>query len=161
MSGLAYVARLVPMGKPVTLPDDRGRLTTFVFDQFNFSLSRSVARDIPVLVGHDPDMQIGTLSSLAPNREWWVCDLALDDDLVRTPFEVGQNVSVGLAWHPDYPGQPRIGEVSIVRRGRVPGAEITMRVERGPASSPAAVDEVLHGGGIIRRPGIGQVLAIR
>jgi hypothetical protein len=82
---------------------------------------------IPVYLNHDPTLRIGNLRSLTPNRSWWVCDFEVDEDL-GVDFEVGQNVSVGLEWFNDDTNFPRMGELSVVRHGRVPGAEITSRV---------------------------------
>ena len=82
----------------------------------------------------------------------------LDDDL-GLEFDVGQNVSVGLTWRDGYASSPDVDELSIVRRGRVPGAEITYRHERpptpkpppAPANPPSAREEIIHGGPVIRR----------
>jgi hypothetical protein len=169
-----YQARVVPMGKPLLFPDSHGRPTTFTFDEVNFSQSRRNvgAGDIPILLNHDPKLEVGKLRSLNPNREWWICSFELREDVIREPFEVGQNVSVGLGWTDGYVSSPWVGEVSIVRHGRVPGAEITHRMPMPvPAPVPASVrrtatkrpepaGEVIYGGAIIRR-NIGKVLAIR
>lgn len=40
MTKWVYQARVVPMGKPMLLPDNHGRPTTFTFDDVNFSQSR-------------------------------------------------------------------------------------------------------------------------
>jgi len=137
-----YQARVVPMGKPLLFPDSHGRPTTFTFDEVNFSQSRRNvgAGDIPILLNHDPNLEVGKLRSLNPNREWWICSFELREDVIREPFEVGQNVSVGLGWTEGYVSSPWVGEVSIVRHGRVPGAEITHRMpwfEPKPAPPPA------------------------
>jgi hypothetical protein len=167
-----YEARVVPIGRPVTLPDDHGRPRTWTFDKWNFGRSQRYARDIPVWLNHDPKLEIGKLRQLIPQRDWWVCCFEVDEVHRLDPFDVGQNLSVGLAFPADDPTVPSVGEVSIVRRGRVPGAEITMRVERDPERpSPAAArtttartaaGEVFYDtpGTIIRRD-CGKVLGVR
>ena len=174
MTKWLYQARVVPMGKPVLFPDQHGRPTTFTFDKFNFSPSQrnAGAGYIPILLTHDPDLEVGKLRSLNANREWWICEFELREDVIQEPFDVGQNVSVGLGWTEGYVSSPWVAEVSIVRHGRVPGAEITHRMPMpvpAPAptrSSPAAkaassspAGEVFHGGPLIRR-NIGQVTAV-
>ena len=161
MTKWVYQARVVPMGKPMLFPDHHGRPTTFTFDKVNFSQSRRNvdAGDIPILLTHDPKLEVGKLRSLNPNREWWICSFELREDVIREPFEVGQNVSVGLGWTDGYVSSPWVSEVSIVRHGRVPGAEITHRMPMPvPAPAPASVPrtatkrpepagEVIYGGG--------------
>ena len=173
MTKWVYQARVVPMGKTMLLPDSHGRPTMFTFDEVNFSQSRRNvgAGDVPILLDHDPTLEVGKLRSLNPNREWWICSFELREDVIREPFEVGQPVSVGLGWTDGYVSSPWVGEVSIVRHGRVPGAEITHRMPMPvPAPAPAAVPgtvtkrpepagEVIYGGGLIRR-NIGQVTAV-
>jgi hypothetical protein len=135
VSRYLYNARVVPIGKPATIRGYDGQPVTFTFDEFDFSMSRSNARDIPVYIKHDPTLEIGNLHSLTPNREWWVACFEIDP-AHGIEFDIGQNVSVGLRWHPDYPDQRRMGELSIVRRGQVPGAQITHRIP-APAPRPA------------------------
>ncbi len=173
MTKWVYQARVVPMGKPMLFPDNHGRPTTLTFDEVNFSQSRRNvdAGDIPVLLDHDPKLEVGKLRSLNPNREWWICAFELREDVIREPFEVGQPVSVGLGRTDGYVSSPWLSEVSIVRRGRVPGAEITHRMPMPvPAPAPASVPrtatkrpeparEVIYGGPVIRR-NIGQVTAV-
>jgi len=167
-----YQARVVPIGKPWTVHDNQGQPVTWTFDRFRFSDSCARARNIPVCLSHDLDMRIGNLRSLSPNREWWVCFFELNDEL-GIEFDVGQNVSVGLSWHNDYLNTPRVEEISIVRLGRIPGAEITERMpwfepKPAPAAAPPPTPaiarqpaaEVIYGGPIIRR-NIGKVLAVR
>ena len=178
MTKWLYQARLVPIGRPTTVRGDHGQPVTFSFDKHHFSRScTAAARDIPVCLSHDHSLRVGNLRSLNPNREWWICEFELREDVIQEPFEVGQNVSIGLMWRDrDF---PYVEEVSIVKRGRVPGAEITHRVERPPTPklSPvptpvpakpaaatgggAAAGEVFYGGPLIRREGIGQVLGVR
>jgi len=144
-----YSARVVPMRQPTVFPDDHGRPRTFVFDEFNFSRpartlgSRYWAYDVPVLLNHDFDLEIGRTRELSPTRDWWVATLEIDDSHDIT-FEPGQNVSIGLKWFNDDTTAPRMAELSIVRHGRVPGAEIVSWVELPPEpriSPPAARGE--------------------
>ena len=146
-----------PCCSPTTTVDQRRSSST----TFNFSQSRRNvdAGYIPVLLDHDPKLEVGKLRSLTPNREWWICAFELREDVIREPFEVGQPVSVGLGWTDGYVSSPWVSEVSIVRRGRVPGAEITHRMPMPvPAPAPASVPrtatkrpepagEVIYGGG--------------
>ena len=146
MTKYLYQARVLPVGRPTTLPDDAGRPVTFVFDQDNFSLSRSRAHDIPVCIGHDHGLEIGNLRSLTPNLGWWVACFELNDEL-GIEFEVGQPVSVGLTWHDR--SVPSVEELSIVRRGLVDGAAITHRMLKpkpnpAPTPEPARTTEVVE-----------------
>lgn len=174
MTKWVYQARVVPIGKPMLVPDGHGQPTTFTFDRFNFSLSQrnAGAGDIPILLDHDPKLEVGKIRSLSPNRDWWVCSFELREDVIREPFDVGQPVSVGLGWARGYETTPWVGEVSIVRNGRVPGAEITARtlmpvpapappagVPRTATTRPEPPSEVIYGGAPIRR-NIGQVTAV-
>ena len=159
MTKWLYQARVVPMGKPILFPDNHGRPMTFTFDKVNFSQSRRNvdAGDIPILLAHDPKLEVGKLRSLTPNREWWICSFELREDVIREPFEVGQNVSVGLGWTDGYACSPQVSEVSIVRHGRVPGAEITHRMPmpvrpsareraRTATKRPEPAGDVIYGG---------------
>ena len=100
------------MGKPMLLPDSHGRPTTFTFDEVNFSQSRRNvgAGDIPILLDHDPNLEVGKLRSLTPNREWWICSFELREDVIGEPFEVGQPVSVGI-------GDRRLRQFTMGGRG--------------------------------------------
>jgi hypothetical protein len=135
-----YQARVVPIGRPATIRGDGGQPVTWTFDKHHFWESRARASDIPVCLNHDHDLRIGNLRQLTPNREWWVCCFELDDAL-GLEFDVGQNVSVGLKWFDEDASAPRVEELSIVRRGRIPGAEITHRVEHKPKPKPAPAPE--------------------
>ena len=172
MTNYLYQARVVPIGRPVTLPDDHGRLRTWTFDEWNFGRSQRYARDIPVWLNHDPKLEIGRLRQLIPQRDWFVCCFEVDEVHRLDPFDVGQNLSVGLAYHADDPTVPSVGEVSIVRRGRVPGAEMTHRfeVDPKPASAAAArrtpartaaVEVFYDPPGTIIRRNCGKVLGVR
>jgi hypothetical protein len=156
----------------MTFPDDQGQPATFEFDEHHFSYSRRNASHLPILLDHDPELEIGRIDSLWPNSNsaWWMCSFTLNEDLIRTPFELGQNVSIAFAWHPNHPSVPNVGEVSIVRHGRIPGAEITLRYESDykpspPAATPppppaarTAEGERYHGR-VLRR-NVGKVLAV-
>ena len=82
-----YQARVVPMGKPMLVPDKHGRPTTLTFDNVNLSQSQWHASegDIPILLDHDPKLEVGKLRSLTPNREWWICSFELREDVIREP----------------------------------------------------------------------------
>ena len=118
------------------------------------------------------------------DRDWIWCDFMLGPECPEDiEFDVGQPVSVGLS-------QLKIGsrgtylrEVSIVRRGAVPGAEITRRwkipetppppARRTPGTWPAGAivrdlgngaEEILYPHGVgapIVRRNIGKVLGVR
>ena len=177
-----YSARVVPMRQPTVFPDDHGRPRTFVFDEFNFSRpartlgSRYWAYDVPVLLNHDFDLEIGRTRELSPTRDWWVATLEIDDSH-DIAFEPGQNVSIGLKWFNDDTSAPRMEELSVVRHGRVPGAEVVSRVElppeprispaaRGRASDspsdrfPEPAGEVTYGDGSVIRRNIGRVISV-
>lgn len=61
----------------------------------------------------------------------------------RHQFDPGQNVSVGLKWIDKYASAPSVEELSIVRRGRVPGAEITARHPLPPGRQPEPAKPVV------------------
>jgi hypothetical protein len=133
-----YSARVVPVGKPATVRGDQGQPVTFTFDEHDFSVTRTILRtggDIPILLNHNSDLRIGRLRSLESGRTWWAASFELDDTH-GVEFDVGQNVSVGLKWFVEDASAPRVSELSVVRRGRIPGAEITHRVA-APALKPA------------------------
>jgi hypothetical protein len=154
---ISYSARVVPVGKPATVRGDQGQPVTFTFDEHDFSVTRAILRnggDIPILLNHIPDLRIGRLRSLEPGRTWWAASFELDED-AAAEFDVGQNVSVGLEWFvEDASGPRRVSELSVVRRGLIPGAEITHRVElepkpaeapRSPAAVPSSSDRAAAG----------------
>jgi hypothetical protein len=127
---------------------------------------------IPVLINHDPALEVGPLYLIRERAGWLEADLTLDDTpLGREAAErmrIGQPVSVGarelmgnvpLRW---------VRELSLVERAAVPGAQVIGRREHRSsttmppaATTRAAAGEVIYGGPVIRRPGIGQVLRVR
>jgi hypothetical protein len=154
---ISYSARVVPIGKPATVRGDQGQPVTFTFDKHDFSVTRAFLRtggDIPILLNHNPDLRIGRLRSLDPGRTWWAASFELDDTH-GVEFAPGQNVSVGLEWFVENPScLRRVSELSVVRRGLIPGAEITSCIEiepkpteapRSSAAVPSSSDRAVAG----------------
>lgn len=160
-----YTARLVPLDVPVRIPTIAGTPTQALttFDETTFALERTSPTRIPVLVNHDRTLDVGRLARCYPEDGWWHVAFALDRD-IREELRVGQPVSAGITenkW-----GSLFLDEVSIVPRGAVQGAQVVDRIDIGPFVQRSAAptgrtpgDEVIHGGGIIRRP-TGKILAV-
>jgi hypothetical protein len=143
----------------------------------DFTTAREKPWRVPVLVDHDRGIEVGCLYFVRERAGWIEADFfLLDDALGREAAEVmrvGQPVSVG-ATQLKRPALRWVNELSLVERGAIPGAQVIARREVGSpappptlatreAAAPPPREEsvVIHGDGIIRRPGIGQVLGVR
>jgi hypothetical protein len=173
VSRYIYTAKLVPIGKPVNIPDQETRQPCIsTFDDKSFEIERTSKSKPEVWVDHDRNLRVGKVGALYVQRGWHWCDFQLDRDVPDDiEFEVGQPVSVGLS-------QLKIGsrgtflmEVSIVRRGAVQGAEITSRWQIPETPPPPAtkrtepkrtkpVGQVIYGDGTLVRRNMGQVTAV-
>jgi len=170
VSRYIYTAKLVPIGKPVRIPFQDGSPTELsTFTDKSFELERTAKTKPEVWINHDRNLRVGKVAALYRHRDWIWCDFMLDRDCPDDiEFQVGQPVSVGLS-------QLKIGsrgtflrEVSIVRHGAVPGAQITSRWEIKPepetakplhGAARASEGEVIYGGATLRR-NIGKVVAL-
>ena len=119
-----YQAALVPLDRPVTMPDDRGQPFTHTYTEDTFDVQRANAHNVKVCVGHDPDLEVGRLELLLTHAGWWRCTFRVDAD-IGDELKVGQPVSVGLAVMPS--GNPILREVSLVASARIAEAQITRR----------------------------------
>ena len=142
-----YETRLVPLGKPVSIPvvgDGTSRLMTLTFNDKSFELERTARTKPEVWVNHDRALRIGQVAMLYTSREFWCCDWLPDRDIPDDiEFEVGQPISVGLSQRKIGSGEPYLRGISIVRHGAIEGAKIVRRSEIKPApvkptTSPAA-----------------------
>ena len=169
MTKYQYSARILPIGKPVVMPDLKGRwTTTLTFTEDHFRLERESRNPAKLLLEHAWP-SIGKVDSLWRHQGWFIADFTLDPELT-VELEVGQPVSVGLSIFEK--GGTYLSEVSVVSRGNVQGAEITMRTALKPqkptpslpavraTTSPDAGEVIYYGGPLIRR-NIGRVLAVR
>jgi hypothetical protein len=161
MGRYVYTAKLVPLDRPVTIPDQNREPLTVIYREDTLALQAKRPQNIDLLLEHHRDLPIGKLSALHVDRGWWLGTFTVDDE--RIELEVGDPVSAGVYVLPWGSGEPILREVSLVTRAKVDGAQI-VRKDRLPdlpaarASDPsAAAGEVIHGGQVIRRPGIGQV----
>lgn len=130
-----YQARLLPLNKPVNVPNQNGEPWRSTFTEDTFALE-SASRRHPVWANHKASVVIGETHSLITRDGWWQCDFTLDTALTDE-LEVGQPVSISLMHVAGVPDDhPFIREVSIVPDGAVDGAEITSRRALEPAPKP-------------------------
>lgn len=139
MSRYLYSATLAPIGKPFRsrVPGEGDRL--FRLDEFCLPL----ASRAKVRAAHG-DADIGEFAAVVRRGGWYVGDFMLDADIVTEDVErdirVGQPLSVGfdiVRSQVDADGvenilEGRLAEVSLVQRGRIPGAKITGKHEFQP-----------------------------
>ena len=137
MTKYLYSARILPICRPVVIPDVKGggrEPQTFTEDSLR--IERESRNPGKVLLDHDVLKRIGEVQTLWRHEGWFVADFTLDPELTAE-LHVGQPVSVGLSLF--HSGSRYLSEVSIVRRGAVDGAEITRRVELKAAPPPRAL----------------------
>jgi hypothetical protein len=175
-----YTAHLFPVNQTASVRiKGEGRKDLRV-DEFAFALARKRPEDVGVLLEHDEEDCVGQVLSVIPAKGWWRAEFALDPAVVSAETEArikpGMNISAGFdvirsETHP-FSGietirEGLLRELSICREALCPGARIISRWEvpaRRAAASQAVepAGEVFYeyGGPILRRPGIGQVLAV-
>ena len=93
-----YSARLVPIGQPVRIPDEKpGRASVSEFHDKSFEIERASKTKPEVWVNHDRAVKVGKVMMLSVNRGWREADFLLDPELPNE-LELGQPVSVGLSY---------------------------------------------------------------
>ena len=167
MSKIALV-RFGLAATPAVLLGDARRDRT-VYDNL-----RLLGDEVPVFVDHDKDCEIGVVRDVfrmddTPlSASWWTARVEIDDP----PEWLARNTPASVCFAALHRGTPVNGWEDIIRRGIVkevsilsPGVrpdEDCARVVLLREAAAEPVDRVFCGGdGMIRRPGIGQVLGIR
>ena len=127
----------------------------------------------PVVIDHDPGKQVGEVHELVvwpfTDQRWVVARVRLD-----TPpgwIKQGTPASFGSRrlWSYELNGwrvisRALVDEVSIVSASHRPVeacAEVVLLRRSAAAAAPRTGDVVIPANGLIRRPGIGQVLGVR
>jgi hypothetical protein len=74
-----YSARILPIGRPVVIPDEKGgRRERVTFTEDNFTIERKSRNPAKVLLDHDLIKQIGKVQTLWRHEGWFVADFTLD-----------------------------------------------------------------------------------
>jgi hypothetical protein len=173
-----YVARLAPVNRDLIANSPISGVTHEYFERSIFALERKQPERVKVLLDHDERREVGQLAQLTVNRGWLEGVFYLDEtrswsgvaeDRLKlgTPVSIAYTSQASSDWKGDGLRRMLVGELhelSIVKHGAIPGAEIIMTIPRRSkpkAPQRQAVGEVIYGGPLIRRPGIGQVLGVR
>jgi hypothetical protein len=147
------------------------------------------AAEIPVLIDHDEDRRGGSVTVVTGWKDWMLADFILDGPYAERAAELIERsgkVSPGFTWHErdpvlEKPHSPdhhpthwitraRLDEISLLAPGSIgwyAGARVTRVSEmKEPtvtrtASNHSDAGEIIHGGELIVRHGIGQVLRVR
>ena len=146
MTTVVWTARVVPLDNPAER-----------WNSSDFDLARERPWRIPVLVSHDPAIEIGHLFLIHERADWVEADFILGDTPIGREaaeyMRIGQQVSVG-AREMTRPALRWVTEVSVVERGAVPGAQVIGRRELRssttgppPATPRAAAGQVIYGTG--------------
>jgi len=64
VSRFIYIARLVPIGKPVNIPEENGTPCYTTFEPNTFETARKSRQQIPICVGHDRNCTVGAVQML-------------------------------------------------------------------------------------------------
>jgi hypothetical protein len=146
MSGDRYLcsARLVPFHKPIVLVDRDEGVLREQFSPFAFAGARQEPGRVRVLVDHADDLELARMSVLVNHRDWLIGDFILDEH-VAEHVRPGTPVSIGFdpIETTVTPSGTRLREcvllrdVSIVREGAIPGAEIISVMKLNPVPPPA------------------------
>ena len=70
MTRFLYSARLVPMGRPVNIPNEDGTPSFETFHDKSFELDRKAKTKPDVCLNHDRAMVIGKLAMLYTSDNW-------------------------------------------------------------------------------------------
>jgi len=191
--GRTYIARIAPCattwreaiynGQDVIQPGGEIRCESFAEHAF----AGVEAATVPVILWHDTDRPVGTLSSLIAHKGWHLAAFTLDPTktlscIAADSLRHGSAVSIGFARSRHDPLLAEDGtywyqeavltELAVLAPHESPayrGAVVTQVLEPTKAS-PAAVstsrlaagEEIVHDEGkLLVRPGSGQVLRIR
>jgi hypothetical protein len=128
----ARVAPIDPHPNPPTPTRERWKAS-------HFASASERPWQVPVLIDHDPTLQVGCLYLVRERGGWVECDFVLHDPEAEELMRIGQHVSVGarqmtnvdLRW---------VNELSIVPEAAIRGAQVIHRREIRPTTTttPAA-----------------------
>ncbi len=179
-----YVARLAPINKTVTTRVAGEGLKDIRLDEFCLALALRHPERTMIRISHE-DGDVGRLNGLVASGGWYVAGFELDPDLISDTTEnrirPGFPLSIGFdvirsEVHPDSRietvREAALTEVSLCRTAMIDGARIVSKGELRPARRAVAAKantsmdhategEIILGGAMIRRPGIGQVIGVR
>lgn len=149
-------ARIAPIGRPFPTGLHGGGLQRCQLDTTSVLLTKNAS----VRVNHG-DQDVGKVGVVIRHKDWFVGDLWLADfvdDETEAAIKPGQPVSVGLriirsqidpATGVEHIHQAELEELSLCRRGMVPGAQIIYRTTPRRSSPPPVgrASDVGAGGG--------------